>query len=80
MAEGEKVIFKLQKPIYSNMEMPEVLCYNKDRSITISMPMPQEDVALMFGDDLKQYWDAEVIVANETNNVILQKRVKDQDW
>jgi hypothetical protein len=74
------MIFKIQKPVATNVDPPEVLVYNQDRSITQSIPMPKEDIDAIFGDDLKQYWEAEIIEANDTKNLMLRQKVGDQDW
>jgi hypothetical protein len=74
------MILKIQKPLSGNVEPPEILVYNEDRSVTESIPMSWFDIHELFGDDVKQYWDGDIIEANGTKNIELHKQVKAQPW
>lgn len=74
------MIFKIQKPLGGNVDPPEILAYNKDRSITLSIPMPAEDIDALFGFDAKQYWEGNLIETGDTRNLELVKKVREQSW
>lgn len=73
-------IFKIQKPMAGNFDTPELLAYNKDRSIECFIPMEQADINELFGDTLKQYWKGRVVETPSGKNLLLEEQVKEQNW
>jgi len=51
------------------------LIYNQSKSVMRMQHLSKEDLKKM-GDDMKAYFEAK----NDTNKVILLKRIPDQDW
>lgn len=73
-------IFKIQKPLVSNLATPEVLAYNKDRSIEVFVPMDSKDIEALFEDDLKQYWEGHLARSMGGTHLVLDRQVGDEDW
>jgi hypothetical protein len=71
-----KQIWKLQRPIVSNEAFPTVMAYTEDKDQLAMIPMPEEMMDEIFGDELKVYALATVV-----NGVLKVKRlVPEQDW
>lgn len=71
-----KTIIKIQRPLFTNTE-PEVLMYNETRSFEATYPLTKE-LEKVFGDDVKQYWLANV--PKRKGQVELLEEVEWQDW
>lgn len=68
-------VIKLQRPVVTNDPNPQVLAYNKDRSIETFFPINDEMLAL-FGDEFKvYYW-----YAVDGKDIVLGDQVKGQRW
>lgn len=69
-------IWKLQRPLFSTEEIPSVMAYTKNKKYTAMVPMSDEQMDDLFGEELKIY-----IKGSVKNGVIIVKhRVEDQDW
>lgn len=68
-------IFKLQRPLSSNIEDPPALAYNKDRSVTMMLDMTP-DMEGVFGDRLKVYVRGQV----EGDKLKILEMVGDRPW
>jgi len=69
-------IWKLQRPLVSNEEFPTVMAYTEGRENVAMLPMPEEIMDDLFGDELKIYVKAKVV-----NGVLKMKHlVEEQDW
>lgn len=69
-------IWKLQRPLVSNEEFPTVMAYTEDKVKMAMIPMPEEVMDEIFGDELKIYAKATVV-----NGVLKVKHlVEEQDW
>ena len=79
------MIFKLQRPLSSNMKYPPCLVYNEDRSIVFEMPMHRE-LEILFRDEFKIYIDSPIkkldgVPLLETlSKLFIGEIVEDQDW
>ena len=76
--QGELFIVKLQWPISTNMEIPEVLVYNEDESIFQGFPISQE-LKEMFGNKLKIYRMAQ-IRRDGVLEVFADPVLEEQEW
>lgn len=74
----DRMIIKIQRPLYMSDQEPQVLIYNEDQ--TISTFLPYDDAMKdLFGEDLKQYWIADL--PTKTKGFIkLQRQVVDPGW
>lgn len=73
----ERQIIKVQKPLaYNGPAM--ALIYNEDRSITAELPF-DDQLAEVFGNDLKQYWLADLPVKT-SGYIKMLKQMPEQDW
>lgn len=69
-------IWKLQRPLASNEESPLVMAYTKKKTSMAMMPMPNEMVEEIFGEELKIYVKARIV-----NGILkVKRRVEDQEW
>lgn len=71
-------IWKLQKPLFDSTggEFPQVMAYTKDKNQMSMIPMGQEIIDEIFGDDAKIY-----VKATVKNGILkVKRRVADQDW
>lgn len=50
------MILKIQKPLFTSGMDPEVLLYDKDRSVLLQLPY-DDTWSDIFGGDDKQYWE-----------------------
>lgn len=69
------VIVKVQLPLSTNLEVPEALIYNQDRSILCQLPV-SDDLKKSMGGAAKQYFFAEL----RGTILHLDKRAPWQDW
>lgn len=68
-------LVKIQLPISTNEDIPQMLIYNEDRSIYIMTPV-QDRYAKELKQSLKGYYEAVV-----TGDIVdIGKRVEDQPW
>ena len=70
-------IIKIQKPIVTT-GVPEAMVTNEDESLITFLPWTQE-LDGVFGDDLKQYWWADVPKFDK-GYIKLVKQADEQDW
>jgi len=73
---GKKNIVKVQVPLASNEDNPPALIYSHDDSIMTSVPVDDELLAKMEGEDKKYFYfrrheDGQIELLNEAGN---------QDW
>lgn len=71
-------IWKLQKPLFSSgfSGLPEVMAYTEGHENMAMIPMAQEFIDEIFGDELKIY-----VKATVKNGVLKVKhQVEEQDW
>lgn len=69
-------IWKLQRPLHSNDDVPMVMAYTEDRENLAMLPMPEEAIDEVFGDERKIYVRARVV-----NGILkVKRRVAEQDW
>ena len=70
------MIVKVQISLVTTKEKRQVLVYNKDRSITYEADATDDVIALV-GDFPKAYFKAHL---DEAGKIVLDGRVKDQNW
>ncbi len=78
------MIVKIQKPLFNSApNNPAVLIYDEDRDFEMMTPW-NEKWEKVFGDDLKQYWEATTSPTAEgkwyLDEIILIKQVATPDW
>lgn len=72
------MIVKVQRALYSEEPGdPPALIYDRHRRWTWMVPMPEAKADRMLGSDLKGYFEARI---SRQGNLVLGKRVADQDW
>lgn len=69
-------IWKLQRPLYTNMPVLEVLAYTEDRKHEAFIPMMDYEIVELFGDELKLYVKAKV----KKGNLVVDKILEEQSW
>lgn len=69
-------IVKLQRPLATNHK-PEVLIYDEVKRFVFFLPYDEHMVEL-FGDDIKQYWLADI--PRYKGDIKLIKRMEEQEW
>lgn len=72
----KRKIWKLQRPLASNEEFPTVMAYTEGKANMAIIPMPEEMIDELFGDEPKIY--ARAKVKNGVLNV--REIVEEQDW
>ena len=72
-----KQIWKLQRPLYTNMPVLEVLAYTEDKKRQAFIAMTDYEIAELFGDEFKLYALAKV---NRRGILEVKKIVEEQDW
>ena len=70
------MIIKIQRPIFTNENPPLALIYNKDRSLYFHREFDIVLQILFIDSELKVYHKATL----RSGNLIIDRRVKDQDW
>jgi hypothetical protein len=73
-----KKIWKLQRPLYTNMPVLEVLAYTEDRKSEAFIPMTDYEIEELFGDNLKLYVKAKV--NRKTGMLEVDKILEEQAW
>lgn len=73
----KREIIKIQKPIVTNGPA-EAMVYNEDHSVFTLLPWT-EDLDEIFGDDLKQYWLADIPQFDKGFIKLIQE-VEEQVW
>lgn len=73
---SKKEIFKLQRSIITSAPHPQMLAYNESRDILGEFPLSKE-LKKMFGGKLKIYVEAFV---DKADNLVIVRKVKNQDW
>ena len=69
-------IWKLQRPLATNEEFPTVMAYTKGKKNMAMIPMGEELIEELFGDEVKLYAKARVV-----NGVLKVKHlVEEQVW
>lgn len=69
-------IWKLQRPIVTNDPFPTVMAYTENKANMAMIPMGEELMDELFGDELKVY-----VKATVKNGVLkVKRRVPEQDW
>lgn len=69
-------IWKLQRPIFTNGSMTEVMAYTYNKENVKIIDMNEADMDVLFGDELKVYVAAEV----RGKNLYIEDYVEGQDW
>lgn len=69
-------IWKLQRPLFSSDGSLEVMAYTEEREQVAIIPLPQEVVDEVFGDELKIYVRGKV----KDGNLAVSKVMPEQDW
>lgn len=71
-----KQIWKLQRPIMTNEEFPTVMAYTEGKGQIAMIPMGEEAMDEIFGDELKIY-----VYGTVVNGILKVNRYADeQDW
>jgi hypothetical protein len=71
-----RTIWKLQRPLATNMPVLEVMAYTEGHENVSLIPMTDYEIKELFGDELKVYVSGRVI-----NGILhVKKRVKERDW
>lgn len=69
-------IWKLQRPLMTSEDVPMVMAYTEEKEDMAMIPMPEEYIDELFGDELKVY-----VRANVKNGVLnIKNRVEEPDW
>lgn len=69
-------IWKLQRPLATNRDELMVLAYTEGKQRIAQIPMAEEIIDDIFGDDLKIY-----VKGTVKNGVLkIKKRIEDQPW
>jgi len=69
-------IWKLQRPIVSNEEFPTIMAYTEGKENVAMLPMPEDIMDELFGDELKIYVYARVV-----NGILKMKHItEEQEW
>lgn len=69
------MIFKLQRPLATNLETPYILIYDQTRKIE-RFVIYDEETAKIFGDLPKVYVEGKI----RDNTLIVDRVVPEQDW
>lgn len=77
MKNYKREVIKIQKPLVSN-GFAAAMVYNEDRSLVTMLPWTQE-LDLVFGDDVKQYWLAYIPQFNKGYIKLLEQQ-EEQVW
>lgn len=73
-----KKIWKLQRPLYTNMPVLEVLAYTEGKDNQAFIAMTDTEIHELFGDNLKLYVKAKV---NKRTGILeVDKILGDQSW
>lgn len=68
---------KVQRPITTSEEAPDILLYSEDRSFFTTMPLDEEVLNLFFpNNELKTYWD----IAIDDGGFSPVRQLKEQTW
>jgi len=71
-------IWKLQKPLFDSTggDFPQVMAYTENKNQMSTIPMGQDIIDEIFGDELKIY-----VKATVKNGILkVKRRVPEQDW
>lgn len=71
-------IWKLQRPMATNMPVLEVMAYTEGKENLAFIPLSEKEIDEIFGDELKIYVKAKV--NKHTGILEVKKRVPDQWW
>lgn len=71
-----KQIWKLQRPLYTNMPVLEVLAYTEDRKHEAFIAMTDYEIVELFGDNLKLYVKGKV----KKGILVVDKILEEQSW
>lgn len=69
-------IWKLQRPLMTNMPVLEVMAYTEGRENMALIPMTDYEIEELFGDELKVYVSGRVV----KGILHVKKRVAERDW
>lgn len=73
---SRKQIWKLQRPIRTNEDFPTIMAYTENKAQMAMIPMDEEIIDELFGDELKIYVRGTVV-----NGVLKVSRiVGEQGW
>lgn len=69
------MIVKVQRSLATSEDVPQVLIYDRDRSVRLEGPLSDE-LARAMGADVKLYFEAEVV----GDQLVLQGPAPEQVW
>lgn len=69
-------VWKLQRPLVSNEPEAMIMAYTEGGQQHALIPVAEEDLALLFGDEFKIY----VLAKVENSNLVIDHQVEDQEW
>lgn len=69
-------IWKLQRPLATTGNYNEVLAYTEGKKKTVIVPVAEEDMVLLFGDEPKVYAKARI----KRGNLQIISIIDEQDW
>lgn len=72
----QRIVLKLQRPLYTNAAIPFILVYNEDRSFLCELPMTPELLERFHGKE-KIYCFAVIDVKDQ---IELGEEVAEQNW
>ncbi len=69
-------VWKLQRPLFSSEETPRIMAYTQNREDMAMIPLGQELIDEIFGDEPKIY-----VKATVKNGILkISHPVKEQEW
>lgn len=69
-------VWKLQRPITTTGSYFEIYAYTQDKKKSVMVPVAEEDITLLFGDEYKVYAKARI----KRGNLQIISVIEEQDW
>lgn len=73
---SEIQIWKLQKPLFTTGGYNDILAYTEGKKKTAVVPVADEDIDFLFGDEPKVYVRARI----KRGNLQILEIIEEQDW